>query len=321
MSRLTLLPASAEALRRDGFPVVVTGAGGWLGQAALEMLDGALGPDFDARVEAYGSAARMLTLRSGRAVSAKPLATLATREGPPPLILHHAFLTRDRVAALSLEYYVAANRHIADIVAAAIERTGAAGLFLPSSGAVYRPGRVLETDIAINPYGAMKVRDEERFAALAARLGVPICAIRVFNLAGPFINKRGSYALSSIIDAIHAGGPIHLRAAKPVIRSYVHVADVLNLAVAGLLGGGTGAPFDTAGEVEIEIGDLALRTAALLGAPSCPVLRPEITEPADRYVGDFTRFAALLAAHGIAPVPLDGQIHDTAEYLREVPAT
>ncbi len=48
-------PELAEALRSKPTPVIITGAGGWLGQAALEMFNSAFGDDFSKRVTAFGA--------------------------------------------------------------------------------------------------------------------------------------------------------------------------------------------------------------------------------------------------------------------------
>jgi nucleoside-diphosphate-sugar epimerase len=80
----------------------------------------------------------------------------------------------------------------------------------------------------------LKLRDEAHFARLAAEKGIPLALIRVFNLAGPYINKVNTYALSSIILDVLRGGPVTLRASHPVIRSYVSIFDVIDLALCAL---------------------------------------------------------------------------------------
>jgi nucleoside-diphosphate-sugar epimerase len=319
--RLSFSPAVARRLLGTEHAIVVTGGGGWLGQATLEMLEQALGESFAARVRVFGSARRPLRLRSGRTVQSAPLSELAQLPPQPCLVAHYAFLTRDRVAGLSLRDFVEQNEAISSLVAVEARRLGAAGVFVPSSGAVYGRGRTLETDLATNPYGAMKARDEERFLALAGDEVQRVLAIRIFNLAGPFINKIASYALSSILTDIRAGGPVVLRADRPVVRSYVHVRDVIELAFALLTRAAAAPtrPFDTAGEIEIEVGELARRAARLLGRPQIAIDRPPLVAgAADRYVGDGGTMAALLAAEGLGAITLDDQIRATARYLAEI---
>jgi len=315
MQLLEFLPEFAEGLRGGAAPVIITGAGGWLGQAALEMCDAALGDDFAARVTAFGARPRTITLRSGRNVALHPLEALAGLEKSGALVLHLAFLTREHSAAMDLATYIDANRRISALMQDFLRRCGARGIFMPSSGAAYAG-----TTLAQNPYGALKREDEAVFGQLAAQSGFPAALIRAFNLGGPFINKRDSYALACIVSDIEKGGPIKLRAAHPVWRGYAHVSDVLNIGLGVLLNRLDPGVFDSSGEA-VEIGALALRAARLLKGGDIGIERPSWQDgPADRYLGDPVAFNRLAAAFGIKLRGLDQQIMDTAAYMRALPS-
>ncbi len=308
MKRLGFSAALARELRRREVPVVVTGTGGWLGQAALEMLEGALGEDFSRRVSVFAAQAREVRLRSGLVVRARGFAELGHEQAPPGLVLHFAFLTRGFAQQAD---YVTVNRLITRTMREFIERNGAAGVFIPSSGAAYRAQR----DI----YGALKLEDEAVFGGLAKRLGFPAVVPRIFNLAGPFINNVSHYALACMIADVAGGGPVRLRAAHPVWRSYAHVGDVLSIGLAGLLQGMTLEGFDTAGEEEVEIGALAARVARVMGAGERQIARPEWREgAADYYLGDGAGYRRAAALAGVGLRGLDEQIADTAGYLASV---
>jgi UDP-glucuronate decarboxylase len=276
---LTLSPQLTERVRTCEANFAVVGARGWLGRATLDILDAALGENITQRVQAFGSEAAVLALPSGRHVEMRPLSDLALLpQHRPTVFLHYAFLTKDRVDAFTPADYVRLNTQISQAVAIAVERVDTRSIFVPSSGAVYGPERQLTTDLAGNPYGALKLADERRFTALAEKVGCRLAIARVFNLAGPHINKHSAYALSSIINDVLRGGPIGLRAAHPVVRSYVHIGDLLAVAFA-LLCQPQGAEvtiFDTAGECEVEVGELARRAAACMGAPQMQIIRPEV---------------------------------------------
>ncbi len=194
-------------------------------------------------------------------------------------------------------------------------------MFLASSGAVYGPGRAFDEDLARNPYGVLKRRDELLFADACRAAGTRLAVARIFNLSGPYINKLDSYALASfLIDAL-AGRPIAIRAAQRVERSYVHVGDVVGLALAILLDPTNEAvAFDTAGERVVEVGELAAMVRDLVGRPDLDIGRPPVdaSRPADRYVGDGAAMTALARRYGLARLDLAEQVRQTAEYLREV---
>lgn len=316
------LPATVHrTLRERETTYAITGATGWLGRATLAALFEALGDD--ARVTAYASSAQDIMLGSGRTIRTAPIADLRSlRSEAPVTFLHYAFITKDRVADSSLDDYVRVNRDLDQAVIAAMENNTTAGLFLPSSGAVYGPGRSRQTDLAADPYGALKLEQEDRFAGLG--IEAPLVIARVFNLSGPFINKHGAYALASIINDVLRGGPIVLKASNSVIRSYIHVADLIALVLADLTRGPARASvvrFDTAGEEEVELGDLARRAAAVLERPELPIERPAVRpEPVNRYVGDGGDMAARMLANGLAVRNLDTQIRDTAAFLANATA-
>lgn len=319
MTRLTLNEISTEHFRRELTPIVLTGGGGWLGQAALEMLDGVFEDKLADHVFVFGATPRELRLRSGHRIVSRPLSQLVELKCAPAIFLHFAFLTRDRVSEMSLDAFIAGNRALSALVEETIRRIGARGLFLPSSGAVYRKDRSIEQDIAANPYGVLKYEDEIKFTNLLDSSEAPLVIGRIFNLAGPFINKLGTYALSSIIGNIHRGSPIEIRAAHRVVRSYVDVSDVLDAAFSYLTDAGASfAPicFDTYGDEAIEIGELASRVAAVLHRPDTQIIRPPRDDKKDDiYLGDGSTFQRLVQRFGIHLKSLDQQIMDTADFL------
>ena len=315
---LAFSPRSARLLRDSGLDVVVTGGGGWIGLAVIEMLKGALGEGFNDRVHVFGASRRMLRLRSGASIESRTLGELRDLRIGPHVVAHLAFITREHLSGRGHDDYVAANGDISRAVLDHVERSDIAGLLLPSSGAVYHRDGTLNPDVRSNPYGALKLRDERRFA----EVGVAperLALIRIFNLAGPFLNKPEHYALGSILTDLRSGGPIELRADHPVLRSYMHVRDVADLAFAVMLGlvPGPAVPFDTAGEQVIEVGQLAELCATVLGYPEIRIERPPLRQgmEADRYLGDGRIISQLAEAVGLVPADLNAQITDTAAYM------
>ncbi|MGH6685032.1 MAG: NAD-dependent epimerase/dehydratase family protein [Pseudolabrys sp.] len=320
MSGLCLPERLAETLRATDHRLIVTGAGGWIGSATLDMFQQALGSrDFKRRVFAFASNARGLVLRNEEKVALAPLEQLADFPRGPALIFHYAFLGREKAATLSLEAYCAANGRITEIVRGTVERLKPAGMFLTSSGAVYRPDRSIETELAVNPYGVLKRRDEAVFDEVCGPTGTKLVTARVFNLSGEYINKLSSYALSSfILDAL-AGQPIRIQATRRVERSYIYVGDVVSLAMAALLDDAKPPPpFDTAGDRVVELDELA-RLVSEICRRAAPIMRPAVDtgQSTDRYVGDPVSIQALAAKYRLEPIPLPRQIRLTADYLRE----
>lgn len=322
--RLEFSARTADQLRDSALRVVVTGASGWLGQASLEMLESALGDDVHARVFAFGSRARPLPLRSKREIAVEPLECLPNLEAAPTLLLHYAFLGRERTVDLDPEEYAQRIACMRKIVSDALRAIHVTHLVLSSSGAVYglptRADRSLVTDPVQNPYGTQKMIDEDHFRGLCSGLGIRIAIPRIFNISGPYINKRQSYALSSVISAALSGGPIVLRAHGRVIRTYTSVRDLIDISVGWLLreARADATVYDTAGE-PVEIGQLAELVIGIADRVGIRVCRPALMhEPDDVYVGDGGVFESMADQQGVALSDLRTQIAETMEYLAAV---
>lgn len=310
-ARPGLAPATIAALVASDRRIVITGAGGWLGSATIELLHDALGDALHARLRCFGSTARTLTLRDSLSVEQRPLDEIATLDARPTIVLHLAFLTKDRVAGMDADAYSAANAALSATVLAALDTIGAVAVFVASSGAARSAGDA-GADPAMRLYGGLKLRDEQDFAAWAEARGSTAVIVRVFNLAGPYINKHQSYALAAFINDALAGRSIAVRAPHRVVRGFVAIRELMSLVFHLLEGPPAVHRFDTGGE-GLELGDVAALVSKALGGS---VDRAVITsERVDHYVGDGADYDRLLAERGIAHVPFARQVRETADYL------
>ncbi len=309
-----LEPAIAAALSADDQHIAVAGAGGWIGLATLDLLEQALGDRIADRVSCYGSAARTLTLRSGRQVRQAPLSDLGTLDAQRIWLLHFAFQTKDRAEAMSEEAYRAVNDAISATVLEAATRLPVEAMFIASSGAASKAADPLASP-AMRRYGQMKLDDEARFTAWAQQHGRRAVIGRIFNITGPYINKHQAYAIANFITDALADRPIAVRAPREVFRAYVAIRELMSLVFT--LMADRSAPvvrFDSGGEA-MELGAVAQAVAQAIGGGT--VERATVTDPvADRYFGDDTSYAGLRRAHGVEAVPLDRQILETADYMR-----
>ena len=307
-----LAPHIAKALRQDGRRILITGASGWLGRATLDLLHQALGRQFDERVRCFGSAQRRFALPGSDSIAQQPLAALADLAEQPSLLLHLAFLGKERAEQMDEPQYRAANRAIGETVLGALDGIGIEAAFVSSSGAAAHADDP-HASAAMRLYGAMKRDDEDGFTKWAETTGKRLVIARIHNLSGPHINKPGSYALGCFIADALRGGPIKVRAPHDVVRGYVAIRELMSLVFACLLREGRQTlRFDTAGE-PVELGALAELVAAQFGG--CAIERPARVPGEDRYVGDPNAYRALLQTEHIAEVPLDRQIAETAAFL------
>lgn len=307
-----LAPHIAEALRQDQRRILLTGASGWLGRATLDLLHQALGSQFHERVRCFGSVERSFALPGSDSIAQQPLAALADLAERPSLLLHLAFLGKERAEQMDEPQYRAANRAIGKTVLGALDRIGVEAVFVSSSGAAAHADDP-KASAAMRLYGVLKRDDEDAFAKWAETTGKRLVVARIHNLSGPHINKPGSYALACFIADALGGGPIQVRAPHDVVRGYVAIRELMSLVFACLLrDGGQIIRFETAGE-PVELGALAELVSAQFGR--CPIDRPARVPGEDRYVGDPAIYRSLLQLERIAEVPLDRQVAETAAFL------
>lgn len=307
----------AEQLRLSDRRIVITGAGGWLGLATLDLLADALGGHFVDRVQCFGATARTIILGGGRSISQQPLEALSSLSRTPSSLLHFAFLTKDRAEGMAEAEYRAANVAIRDKVLAALSPIGVDRLFGASSGAAAKADDP-QASAAMRLYGELKLLDEEAFAEWASGTPGRLAVIgRIFNVTGPYINKHEAYAIASfILDAL-AGRAIAVRATRRVVRANVAIRELMSLVFAMLAEDrGPVVRFDSGGD-PLELGELATVVSHRLSGRG--VQRAAITDPvADIYHGDVAAYRALLKRHGIGSVALGDQIAETAAYLQTI---
>jgi UDP-glucuronate decarboxylase len=301
-------------LRGDEF-FAVTGATGWLGRCALDVLDETLGaPQALTKVAAFASRPTTLVTAAGRRVDVRPLAELRDQVPSPTHILHFAYLTKDRLDDLPLPAFVSNNIAITTALVDALQRHRPRGLVAASSGAVYEDGGDLATDLEHNAYGTLKHLDELVLHSACQGTHTVLVVPRIFSLAGGAITKPDRYALGDLVKSGLAGEALRVDSPSPIIRTYADIRSVVGLAL-WLMLNERSATFDTGGD-ELEVGELALAVARALDLPEDSVSRATgTTRGADRYVGDPASWHQLLDEAGIRPRPLVTLIRETARSM------
>ena len=291
---------------------VVLGAGGWFGRTAADLLTGAWGEQAPERVSLFASRPRTIEAGPGIDLQIAAIQDLASLEpAPGTLLIDCAYPTQEKVDELGVDEYRRTVAELREKVNAAIERLAPVAMVSLSSGAATCGADAPERT---RVYGELKRRDEEELQALCPATGTGLCIARVYAASGPHMTKPRTYALGDLIAQAQAGGPMRVKAAHPVIRSYSLAADILDVATATALGSDPAEPvlFETGGE-EVEVGELARRVAIQVAGEELPVERPEMDgSPADRYVGDPSLMESLAGRYGIKPAGLDEQIRETA---------
>jgi nucleoside-diphosphate-sugar epimerase len=300
-----LVSASARALAAQALGndrVLVTGASGWLGRTALDLLAPLHLPTL-----ALASRARIIRVGDCE-IECRVWDDWEVAAFAPSVVLDCAFLTRDRISDMPLGDYVAANRTLTQRLVYATQLAGVRLALTISSGAAVYPHDALNGPLEDNPYGYLKREAEHRLAQAAAESGAVPVVSRAWSISGAHVQKPQGYALGSMIQAA-ASGAIRITARHPVFRRYVLAEELLALGIAeGSVGPAT---IDSGGEL-VEIAELAERIAAVL-CPDVVISRDEVNaDQSDNYHSDGQDWEKRCQKWNLASAPLDRQIEMTA---------
>lgn len=271
----------------------------------------------DGRLRVFASKPGRLLLETGTTVELEALAAAAPLAGEGWTVAHFAALGKERTGDLSTDDYVAQSEAVHRAALRLIEGADRPRLVFASSGAVYgAEGR--PPSLAEEPYGHTKGLHEVALAGWCETNGVPLTVCRVFNVGGPYGNKLDLYALSSLIRSALSGGDIPIRARGSVLRSYVHVEELMAVLVGQVQSSAPGPsePFDSAGPEVVEIGDLAGIVCAQLGLDPARIVRQHDPEaPVSRYLGDSADYLAAVRSLGLTPVGIEAIVSDSMASL------
>jgi nucleoside-diphosphate-sugar epimerase len=291
---------------------VLTGPSGWIGQAMLARLAVSLGGAVGARVTAFASGARVMALSSGEQLAVRDLAGITPEDVAGAHVIHLAYLTKEKAEELGERAFTDTNLAIDDALLAAMALARPASVFVASSGAAALAARGDD----LHPYGLCKLRQEARFLHWAKGSGVPTIAGRIFNVAGPHINKLEAYALSNFAVQVRDTGAIRIAARLPVFRSFLHVNDLCDMVIGAARAGiGRMAPIDLCGGEVLEMADLAALVAARSGCDP-QILRDSVdTARTSVYLGHFPDTRVLAMDTGVVLATTSAQVADTFDWI------
>lgn len=316
----------------DGVPVLVTGAGGFIGSHLTERL-----VDLGARVTAF------VRYTSQHEPGLLSLAAPDTREAieivPGDLRDPHAVLSAMQDvevvfhlgALISIPYSYIHPNEVAAVnvmgtvnVLEAARRVGVRRVVHTSTSEVYgtaefvpiHEGHPLKPQ---SPYSASKIGADSLAESFGRSFDVPVTIVRPFNTYGP--RQSGRAVIPTIIGQALDQDRLSLGALTPT-RDFTFVADTVRGFIAlAMSSGALGQAVNLGTGTEISIGDLASRICELVGR-ELPIetsgdrLRPESSE-VYRLVADVSRARELA---GWKPeVTLDEGLVEVIDFMRRHP--
>jgi NAD dependent epimerase/dehydratase len=287
-----------------GRPVLVTGAGGFIGSHLVELLV-RVGADVRAFIRYnsrndFGQLERLPTevleavdVYAGDLVNPEAVANAVDGRAT---VLHLGALIPIPYSYRHPREFVAANIEGTLNVLEAARRSSVERIVQVSTSEVY--GTAQQVPISEthrlhpqSPYAASKVASDQLALSFARSFGLDVVVARPFNTFGPRQSARA--IIPTIVTQALAREQVELGATTPT-RDFLFVEDTAaGLARCAEADGVAGEVFNLGTGMEISIGDLATRILALLGRKVRVVtaeerLRPKGSE-VERLVADVTR--------------------------------
>jgi len=197
-----------------------------------------------------------------------------------------------------------------------------------SSGAVYgvQPAdvRCLDDDwlrdsrfaLPISPYHYAKVAAERRFNEALETSALDVVHARLFAFLAPFLPLDRQFAAGNFLNDAMANRPITITGDGRTTRTYMYGTDLVVWLVKAAVHGESGSAYNVGSPHEITIEGLATRIAEIYGSMAGVrhLGRPDLTQPAHRYVPCTVRTEQALGVH--LDVPLDAAIERTVRWLQ-----
>jgi nucleoside-diphosphate-sugar epimerase len=224
--------------------ICITGASGWIGKEAVELISGCLGSQFQDRVTLVSSNGRSVSLDTAQF---KTITWESFLEfGKFDLILHLAFLNQDKLADLGSALYLQINRKLTSDVLTVASRNSSGSILAASSGAAKCYRSDVNSGLSYEVYSGVKNEMEEAF--FKCKLFKHIGLMRIWNISGVHASIQAPYALSSFISQGLTGDVIHVRGNPASTRAYVNAQEMLWVYLMAL-GNYDKSPLDSGGHI------------------------------------------------------------------------
>jgi nucleoside-diphosphate-sugar epimerase len=276
--------------------ILVTGGAGWLGREMFAWLR-RYAPETPAI--AVGTRTETVRLHSGVSFQCNRWQDFSAEEWKPTLIVHLAFLTKERSYDMAVATYEAENRRISQAALRLLDTPTVRGVVTVSAGAaIQQLGHV---------YGRLKADDEAVFTTAGSNRGIASVIARAWSLSGAFCTKPRHFLLYDLIRQTTADRyDIAISADHLVWRRYVDAGEFLGVALSAAACGWSGV-IDSTGPL-LEAAELADLIQRVLGT-NRRVLRPELAGEPDRYFSDSVAMDQLAKHLGV-------QISDMQQQIR-----
>lgn len=208
---------------------IITGSTGWFGKTAIFEYWKLFGLDsLINNVCAFSSSSRDLRFDEfNYTIKTKPLEELENVKNPAGII-HTAFLTKDKIPQLGIHEYINTNKRIINLVSAYLKKNKTCPVIYLSSGAASKVKNLKNFNLENDPYAYLKKTEEQTLRELVFNRMTFV--FRVYAATGKFITIPSKFAFADFLLQAISKNKINIESEQKVIRSYVNIGCLFELA-------------------------------------------------------------------------------------------
>lgn len=292
--------------------VLITGATGWLGHAALQAIRKILPEVKLEDLHLYASRERSHLDPSFGVVKINQFASSEYTPKNIDLFIGLALKTRDYSMKMVEKEYLESNKALIEMHLELIKSTNPKKIILISSGVV---SKYLEGSSPLDPYTEIKLLEEKLFNEFAKQTNSKLIVLRLWGATGELMTEPLKYAIGDLIYQAETTNQIIINSRSEVFRRYTDATQIFEVLIHALQKNYCGTL--NSGGVTVEIASLAQLIAKNYRKPLEIVRNLEIGSKPDLYIPTDSEFDDLANSVGVSLLSLEDQIALTAKSVKK----
>jgi len=292
--------------------VLITGATGWLGHAALQAIKKVLPEVKSEDLNLYASRERLYSDPSFGMVKINEFAWSEHTPNSIDLFIGLALKTRDYAKKMDEKDYLADNKALIEKHIELMQATKPKKIILISSGVV---SKYLEGSWPLDPYTEIKLLEEKLFNEFAEQAGSKLIILRLWGATGELMTEPLKYAIGDLIYQAETTNQIVIESKREVFRRYADATQIFQVLIRGLQNNFSGTL--NSGGVTVEIESLAQLIVNNYQKSIEIVRNLDTGSKPDLYVPTDSDFDNLAKSVGVTLLSLEDQIALTTKSVKQ----
>ncbi len=292
--------------------VLITGATGWLGHAALQAVKKVFPEVRQEDLQLYASRERLHFDPSYGVVKVNDLTMNNYTSKNIDLFIGLALKTRDYSTKMDKQEYLEGNKVLIQKHLEIMESTNPNKVLLISSGVV---SQYLEGRQALDPYTEIKLLEEKLYNQFAKKTNSKLIILRLWGATGELMTEPLKYAIGNLIYQAETTGQIIINSKRKVYRRYADATQIFEVLIHAIEKNYCGTL--NSGGVTVEIGALA-QLISKNYRKSLKIVRDlEFGSKPDLYFPEDSDFDDLAKHVGVRLLSLQDQITLSAKSVKK----